>query len=125
MFPSSTKTGGGQYFVFPDVCKVPIPPAPSIPVPYPHAAPPLLTGNKKAKVTKSNVIQKAGEKRRPMSSGDEAGISRGIASSTQGKALVDRLQTMGFSDSGAKLLVEGKPLKSACDQILLRSILSK
>jgi len=35
MFPASTK-GGGQLFAFPDVCKVPAPPAPPIPTPFPN-----------------------------------------------------------------------------------------
>jgi hypothetical protein len=33
LFPGSTK-GGGQTVAFPDVCKVPAPPAPFVPIPY-------------------------------------------------------------------------------------------
>ena len=37
MFPASTTTSNGTATVaFPDVCKVPAPPAPFVPVPYPN-----------------------------------------------------------------------------------------
>ena len=35
MLPASTK-GGGQVAGFPDVCKIPAPPAPFAPVPFPN-----------------------------------------------------------------------------------------
>ena len=37
MFPASTKMGG-TCFAMPDVCKVPAPPAPPIPTPFPNTA---------------------------------------------------------------------------------------
>ena len=37
MFPVASK-GGGSCAAFPDVCKTPAPPAPFVPIPYPHMA---------------------------------------------------------------------------------------
>lgn len=136
MFPTNTK-GGGAIMLFPDVCKVPAPPAPFIPVPYPNQAPPKLTGGSKQKVQTKSVKKKTkagvGMKGKvggmksnvSRSFGDEAGTLKGMASTSQGQALVHRLQTQGFSGAGAKLMVEGQPVESSSDQILLRSILSK
>jgi len=112
MFPGSSK-GGGQSFVYPDVCKTPAPPAPFIPVPYPLDAPPL--GAKKSNKTK--LTGKALTRKTKMTRGDEAGTTRG-------GALVNRLQTLGFSRAGATLMVQGKPVESAGDQKLLHGILS-
>ncbi len=36
MFPVSTKTSSSSIVAFPDVCKVPSPPAPFVPTPYPN-----------------------------------------------------------------------------------------
>ncbi len=128
MFPASTQ-GSGMCFVFPDVCKSPAPPAPSIPVPYPETGPPL--GNKRASKVKIQD-KKAAAKRSTFSrsSGNQAGTIGGVVSSkslgwsTQRNALVYKLQTQGFSSDGAKRMVEGKPVQSAADVKLLQGILS-
>lgn len=83
MFPACTKAGG-QAFAFPDVCKVPAPPAPPIPTPFPNIA--MLnqanggTCSKKVKILNQPVITKASEVTRTM--GDEAGTLKGVSSGT-------------------------------------------
>jgi hypothetical protein len=114
MFPGTSK-GGGQAFIYPDVCKTPAPPAPFIPVPYPLDAPPL--GAKKSSRTKLNRKGVAVMTKMARSSGDEA-------ASTQGGALVSRLQVMGFSKDGARLMVQGKPVVMSADVKLLHGFLS-
>jgi hypothetical protein len=83
VFPLSTK-GGGQVFAFPDVCKVPAPPAPPIPVPFPNIGMCTQanggTCSTKVKVLNQPVITKASEIPRTM--GDEAGTAKGVVSGT-------------------------------------------
>jgi hypothetical protein len=79
MFPAATN-GGGQAMGMPDVCKVPAPPAPPIPTPFPNIAMlPQAVG--------TSVMVKFGGKlvitqnsKVPMSSGDEAGVAGGVVS---------------------------------------------
>ncbi len=81
MFPAATK-GGGSGFAFPDTCKVPAPPAPPIPTPFPNMA--MLnqanggTCSKKVKILNQPVVTKATEI--PRTSGDEAGVAGGVVS---------------------------------------------
>ena len=83
MFPLCTKAGG-QALAFPDVCKVPAPPAPPVPVPFPNVA--MLkqasggTCSKKVKVLNQPVITVASEVPRTM--GDGAGTVGGVSSGT-------------------------------------------
>ena len=83
MFPASTKAGG-TCLAFPDVCKVPAPPAPPIPTPFPNTG--MLnqanggTCTKKVKILNQPVITKASEITRTM--GDEAGTLKGVSSGT-------------------------------------------
>lgn len=113
-FPrKASKSGFQGYFVYPDVCKTPAPPAPFVPVPYPSSAPPI-GGAKKSRKTK--VTGKSVSKFNP-NSGDEAGTQKGLV-------LMDRLQTLGFSKEGATLMVQGKPVVSGADQKRLHGILS-
>ena len=83
MFPACTK-GGGQVFAFPDVCKVPAPPAPPIPVPFPNIGmcnqADGSTCTKKVKILGQPVITKATEI--PKTMGDEAGTLKGVSSGT-------------------------------------------
>lgn len=83
MFPAATN-GGGQCFAFPDVCKVPAPPAPFVPVPFPNIG--MLTQakgsscSKKVKIANKKVITVKSEISR--TSGDEAGTLKGMISAT-------------------------------------------
>jgi hypothetical protein len=79
MLPAATKKGG-QAMGFPDVCKTP--PAPPVPVPYPNIAmlqnadktiKEVLVENKEIVVESSKV---------PSSTGDEAGVLKGVVSNT-------------------------------------------
>ena len=79
MFPASSK-GGGQCMAFPDVCKVPAPPAPFVPTPFPNVAQCAdATGTStKVKILNKAVIHKGSEI--PRSSGDEPGALGGMIS---------------------------------------------
>ncbi|HHM04785.1 MAG TPA: DUF4150 domain-containing protein [Gammaproteobacteria bacterium] len=83
MFPMSTMMGGTALATVPDVCKVPAPPAPPIPTPFPNIAqlnqtlPP--TASKTVKVLNQAVVLKNSQI--SMSSGDEAGTLGGVTSS--------------------------------------------
>lgn len=101
MFPLCTKAGG-QAFAFPDVCKVPAPPAPPIPTPFPNIA--MLaqadggTCSKKVKVMNQPVITVASEVPRTM--GDEAGSLKGVSSGTA-------MDKATFKAGVSKVKVEG------------------
>lgn len=104
MFPASTN-GGGQCMAFPDVCKVPAPPAPPIPTPFPNIG--MCTQakgsscSKKVKIVNKKTFTKKTELSR--SSGDEAGTLKGIISN-KNMDVVKR--SMAFS----KVKVEGSPI---------------
>lgn len=78
IFPASTN-GGGQCVAFPDVCKVPAPPAPFAPAPFPNIAMPNQakgsTASKKVKIKNKKTLTTKTEI--SMSSGDEAGTAGG------------------------------------------------
>lgn len=80
MLPASTN-GGGQCFIFPDVCKTPSPGGP-VPIPYPNIAMPTQadggTCAGKVKILGKKTIVKGTEI--TMSSGDEAGTVGGVIS---------------------------------------------
>jgi hypothetical protein len=79
MLPASTK-GGGQLLGAPDVCKVPAPPAPPIPTPFPNIAMVNQASNTSTKVKfkgKQVVTKKSKISR---SQGDEAGTLGGMIS---------------------------------------------
>lgn len=107
MLPASTR-GGGMCFAFPDVCKVPAPPAPPVPTPFPNmamcAAALAPTCSLTVKFANKPVLTIASEI--PMSSGDEAGVAGGVVSGMiKGPVRYRR----GVST----VLVEGKPVVTA------------
>jgi hypothetical protein len=101
MKPMSTR-GGGQAFAFPDVCKVPAPPGPPVPVPFPNTA--LLsqadssTCSEKVRVLNQPVITVDSEV--PRSMGDEAGTAMGVSSGTQ-------MDKVTFQKGSSKVKIEG------------------
>lgn len=98
MFPRSVskKKGSGYAVGFPSVCKVPAPPAPFVPVPYPNIAlqenlkkanaadAKAKTGNKEAQADVEKAIENLAK-----AMGDEAGTLKGM---TATKAVM-----MGFN----------------------------
>lgn len=99
MFPAATKAGG-TCAAFPDVCKVPAPPGPPVPTPFPNTAQcssakdttkKVKAGNKPLITTKSRISR---------SSGDEAGTLKGMVSSTN----MDQVQ---FKAGSSKVKIEG------------------
>ncbi|HEY8430346.1 MAG TPA: PAAR-like domain-containing protein [Sandaracinaceae bacterium] len=101
MFPLATK-GGGQVFAFPDVCKVPAPPGPPVPTPFPNIGmcnqASGATCSRKVKVLNQPVITKASEIPRTM--GDEAGTLKGVTSGT----VMDKAV---FKQGVSKVKIEG------------------
>src|SRR5690348_7705858 len=96
-------SAGGTCMAFPDVCLTPAPPAPPIPVPYPNIGlDPTNTGfvpNVFITCTPAHNMGTAP----PMTNGDNAGVSMGIAS---GRVMGPvRTVTAAFT-----VLVGGKPL---------------
>lgn len=100
---------GGQSVVFPDVCKVPAPPAPFVPIPYPNSAfkenlrkanaidAKAQAGNKKAKQKQKLAIDNY-KSAVSSSSGDEPGTLKGVVSATQA---VRAGRTVHFSGGSA------------------------
>jgi hypothetical protein len=122
------KGSGGSASVFPDVCKTPTAPA-VIPIAYPNTAPPLPSGSGtlKKKVDGGTAVTDLMK----MSLGDMAGRAPGLISHgstpkavADMKAVKNELLTLGFSEQGARCLMEGKPVTTSGDQMLLYSILS-
>jgi len=104
MFGISTKAGGMTQ-AMPDVCKVPAPPAPPIPTPFPNIAQCQQanpgTCTKKVKIGNKAVMTMKSEI--PMSSGDEAGVAGGVIS---GKIKGEAVPKKG----SAKVKMEGSPV---------------
>ena len=71
----------GQCFAMPDVCKTPAPPAPPIPTPYPNIAMPMMGNPATTKVLICGMPALTKASKITISSGDEAGLAGGVASS--------------------------------------------
>ena len=102
MFPASSK-GGGQCFGMPDVCKTPSPGGP-VPIPYPNIG--MLAQAKKTakKVKLCNKAAVTKKSKISMSSGDEAGVAKGVVSSKN-------MSTVTFKKGSSKVKVEGQSLQ--------------
>jgi uncharacterized Zn-binding protein involved in type VI secretion len=103
MVPAATKKSGTCLAV-PDVCKVPAPPAPPIPTPFPN------TGqNRQATIGISTKTKFGGKEvilenaKIPMSTGDEPGSLGGMVSNKfKGEVI--------FKKGSSSVKVEGKPV---------------
>lgn len=102
MFPISTKSGG-MAFGFPDVCKVPAPPAPPVPMPFPN------TGQCASAILTSLIVKIASMpalttmSEVPMSQGDEPGVGGGVVSGVN-------MSKVTFPQGSMSVLVEGSPV---------------
>jgi hypothetical protein len=102
MFPTATN-GGGNCFVFPDVCNTPAPPAPPIPIPYPNTAmmnQAVQTSQKVCICSKQVVTTKS---KIPRSQGDEPGTAGGIMSGMN-------MGPASFKLGSSKVKAEGHPV---------------
>ena len=104
MFPACTR-GGGQAFAMPDGCKVPAPPAPPVPTPFPNFAQLNMangaTCSTKVKILNQPVITKSSEI--PRTQGDEAGVAGGVSSGTN-------MDKAGFKVGVPTVKVEGNDI---------------
>ena len=101
--PPASTNGGGMCMAMPDVCKVPAPPAPPIPMPFPNIAQCaqaiLPTCSMKVKIMGKNAMMQNSQI--SMSSGDEAGSAGGVVSGMiKGPAT--------FKQGSMKVKIEGK-----------------
>lgn len=101
-----------------DVCKVPSQPSMGIPIPYPNTAPPLASSIKSA--SSSKALKRVSSL--PVSTGDEVGTSQGAIKRAE---LKQGLQVAGFSTAAAEAIVEGSPVVSSADKMLLYSKLNR
>lgn len=102
MLPAATKAGG-MCMGMPDVCKVPAPPAPPIPTPFPNIASLATATGESMKVLIQNMGAMVLTSSMPLSNGDEAGVAGGVISSTF-------IQRVSFRKGSSKVLAEGKPM---------------
>jgi hypothetical protein len=85
----------------PDVCKVPAPPAPPIPTPFPNIGQLATAVKFSVKVKFGGMPAVVETSEIPMSQGDEAGVAGGVVSGKNMDKIV-------FKKGSMKVLVEGK-----------------
>ena len=102
MFPASSK-GGGQCAAFPDVCKVPAPPAPFAPAPFPNMGqlPTAILTTLKVKIMNMPAVHKGSKV--PMTNGGEPGVLKGLQ-------IPNQLGEVEFKMGSLKVKTEGQPL---------------
>jgi hypothetical protein len=82
MFPATTKGGGDCVGSGPDTCKVPAPPGPPVPTPFPNTAQCSDTTKtiKKVQIVKKDTVVESSKIKSSM--GDEGGTLKGMMSNT-------------------------------------------
>lgn len=70
----------GQCMAMPDVCKVPAPPAPPIPTPFPNIGMPMMGNPTTVKVFIGGMPALHKSSQIPVTNGDEAGVAGGMVS---------------------------------------------
>jgi uncharacterized Zn-binding protein involved in type VI secretion len=96
---------GGSLLAFPDVCKVPAPPGPPVPTPFPNTAMPQMASGAASKVLVCGMPALTTGSSIPSSNGDEAGTAGGVTSGNiMGKA--------SFVKGSTKVMLQGKPAVS-------------
>lgn len=108
MFPASTK-GGGNCVGFPDVCKVPAPPAPFVPAPFPNMAQCSSASGTSDKVVIVNKPSIHTSSEISRSSGDEAGTLKGMMSQTNMDKAVFKMGSTAVKVEGKALCTVLKP----------------
>ena len=104
MFPATTMAGG-MCMGTPDVCKVPAPPAPPIPTPFPNIGQcPMATGTT-TKVMIMNMPALTEASKIALSSGDEAGVAGGVVSGMNMGQVVFRTMSSKVSFEGKKAVM--------------------
>lgn len=98
-FPASSNQSGMAQGL-PDVCKVPAPPAPPVPTPFPNIGQCMQATGGSTKVLLMNMQCLTIKAKIPMSQGDEAGVAGGV------KSGVNMNQVM-FKKGSAKVAAEG------------------
>lgn len=98
--PAATKAGGKASGI-PDVCKVPAPPSPPVPTPFPNDAELTSATQTSTKVMAENKPMIVQTSELPMSSGDEGGSAGGVVS---GKIKGE----VKFKAASSKVFIEGK-----------------
>ena len=110
MFPASTK-GGGTVFAFPDVCKVPAPPAPPIPTPFPNTGQ-CADASGGSCTQKVKICNKAVLHVNSVISsthGDEAGVLKGLISSTDADQAAYKQGSSSVEVEGNNIVTMLKP----------------
>lgn len=108
-FPASCKMGG-MCQGMPDVCKVPAPPAPPIPTPFPNIAQVPMALQTSMKVKFMNMDAVVLNSQIPMSNGDEAGVAGGMISGMN-------MGPATFKMGSMKVKAEGKPVCSLTSMV--------
>lgn len=108
MFPASSK-GGGQCLAFPDVCKVPAPPAPFVPVPFPNISMVMQASGtaSKVKICGKDAVTKSSSVSR--SQGDEAGTLFGMMSQVNMNKTSYRMGASNVKAQGSDMETVLKP----------------
>lgn len=108
MFPASSK-GGGQCLAFPDVCKVPAPPAPFVPVPFPNISMVMQASGtaSKVKICGKDAVTKSSNVGR--SQGDEAGTLFGMMSQVNMNKTTYRMGASNVKAQGSDIETVLKP----------------
>src|SRR5215831_17448483 len=103
MFPASTKgggmcaAGGGAPI---DVCKIPAPPAPFAPAPFPNMVQCPAASGESGKVKFFNAAALTKSSNWSMSQGDEGGVLKGLVSPFQ-------MSKVEYKDGSTKVKIEG------------------
>ena len=100
MFPACT-TAGGSCVAFPDVCLVPAPPGPPVPVPFVNTAQCAQGTGAIDSVLVDGQPVLVQSSRIPMSTGDEPGVAGGVVSGLN-------MGEVTFKTASAKLRAKGK-----------------
>jgi hypothetical protein len=106
MIPASTK-GGGQCAGFPDVCKVPAPPAPFVPTPFMNIAEVSSSVKTCAKVLIKNKETVCENSEIPSSKGDEPGTLKGMLSMTNMSKVTYKTASASVYAGGKKVIHVG------------------